>query len=135
HSAVYNIDSNIESVIRKITVTVEKAPQDAPNRPKLVKVTTTSIELAVDGILEYSVNGGEWQSSPQFLDLKPGTAYTFVQRLQADANHLPGASGKSVTITTLRESDDLWWVGLLVGAGVIAVGGIIMILVLKKRGA
>lgn len=73
----------------EITVTVSKGVQTAPNAPVKSAVTTDSITLNVisggqSGVeYGYSKEGGssiKWQTSNIFINLAPGTAYTFYAR-------------------------------------------------------
>ena len=84
------------------TVTITKAPQDAPAAPTEDEdsKTFTSITLTpVDG-LEYIIDGTTWQESNEFIGLSSGTAYTFYQRKKADDNHYPSPESAGATFST-----------------------------------
>ncbi|MDR0725160.1 MAG: T9SS type A sorting domain-containing protein, partial [Prevotellaceae bacterium] len=62
-------------------VTVNETPQYAPDAPTLAGKTAASITLnALDGDVEYSKDGVNWQDSPIFDGLAPNTGYTFYAR-------------------------------------------------------
>lgn len=55
--------------------------------------------IAIDG-LEYSIDGGEWQSSPSFSKLAPGTKYSFRARYAADGKREAGEASEASVIST-----------------------------------
>lgn len=90
-----------------VAFTVEKAPQAAPKAPELAKSDLNSITLkalpvnASGAQPQYRINGGEWQSSPEFKNLRPGTTYTFEQRYAAVGSYLASEPSISAQFNTL----------------------------------
>ena len=89
-----------------VSIVVNKAPQAAPGKPELAKRDYTSIELkplapnANGAAAQYRIDGGEWQTSPVFEDLKAGTDYTFEQRYAAVGSYLASPASVSVKFST-----------------------------------
>ena len=89
-----------------VSVVVNKAPQAAPGKPQVDRRDYDSIELkalapnANGAAAEYRVNGGEWQSSPVFEDLRAGTSYVFEQRYAAVGSYL-ASPASSASFSTL----------------------------------
>ena len=89
-----------------VSIVVNKAPQAAPGKPELAKRDYTSIELkplapnANGAVAQYRIDGGEWQTSPVFEDLKAGTGYTFEQRYAAVGSYLASPASESVKFST-----------------------------------
>ena len=89
-----------------VSIVVNKAPQAAPGKPELAKRDYTSIELkplapnANGAVAQYRIDGGEWQTSPVFKDLKAGTDYTFEQRYAAVGSYLASPASESVKFST-----------------------------------
>ena len=89
-----------------VSMVVNKAPQAAPGKPEIAKRDYTSIELkplapnANGAVAQYRIDGGEWQTSPVFKDLKAGTDYTFEQRYAAVGSYLASPASESVKFLT-----------------------------------
>lgn len=89
-----------------VAFTVEKAPQAAPKAPELGKSELNSITLkalpvnANGAQPQYRIDGGEWQSSPVFENLKSGTSYTFEQRYAAVGSYLASEPSAAVKFST-----------------------------------
>ena len=89
-----------------VSMVVNKAPQAAPGKPEIAKRDYTSIELkplapnANGAAAQYRIDGGEWQTSPVFEDLKAGTDYTFEQRYAAVGSYLASPASVSVKFST-----------------------------------
>ena len=89
-----------------VSMVVNKAPQAAPGKPEIAKRDYTSIELkplapnANGAVAQYRIDGGEWQTSPVFKDLKAGTDYTFEQRYAAVGSYLASPASESVKFST-----------------------------------
>ena len=89
-----------------VSIVVNKAPQAAPGKPEIAKRDYTSIELkplapnANGAVAQYRIDGGEWQTSPVFEDLKAGTDYTFEQRYAAVGSYLASPASESVKFLT-----------------------------------
>ena len=89
-----------------VSMVVNKAPQAAPGKPEIAKRDYTSIELkplapnANGAVAQYRIDGGEWQTSPVFEDLKAGTDYTFEQRYAAVGSYLASPASESVKFST-----------------------------------
>ncbi len=89
-----------------VSIVVNKAPQAAPGKPEIAKRDYTSIELkplapnANGAVAQYRIDGGEWQTSPVFEDLKAGTDYTFEQRYAAVGSYLASPASESVKFST-----------------------------------
>lgn len=102
-TVAYNNDAKATDTVN---ITVEKAPQDAPVMPMVTNYSYTSIELKalepnINGaVVEYRVNGGEWQTNPVFEGLKAGTRYTFEQRYAEVGSYLASLASKSFSFYT-----------------------------------
>ena len=89
-----------------VAFTVEKAPQAAPKAPELGKSELNSITLkalpvnANGAQPQYRIDGGEWQSSPVFEDLRSGASYTFEQRYAAVGSYLASEPSAAVKFST-----------------------------------
>ena len=71
------------------TAAVAKAPQTtAPAAPTMESRTSTSITLDVIAGCEYRIDGGAWQTSPEFTGLDPDTEYSFEARMAETDTHL-----------------------------------------------
>ena len=100
----------------QLTVKIYKATNQSSNAPTpqvdSALTTATSITLTASmenagkgnsGKLQYSKdNGTNWQDSPTFTELTPGTEYRFVTRWAADNNYVnaSAASAQSEAVTT-----------------------------------
>lgn len=71
-----------------------------PDIPILEVVLADIIKLQSVIGCEYSKDGINWQTSPEFLSLKPNTEYTFYQRVAESANSLVSEASAGLTITT-----------------------------------
>ena len=80
---------------------VKKAEQTMPEAPQMESNTETSITLVAIESYEYSINGGEWQSSPVFEDLTPNTSYTFTQRKMETRSHYASPASPEAVFCTL----------------------------------
>ncbi len=90
-----------------VAFTVEKAPQEAPGAPELYRreldsITLKALPINANGAQpQYRINGGAWQSSPVFDDLRYGTSYTFEQRYTAVGSYLASEPSPAVEYSTL----------------------------------
>lgn len=90
-----------------VAFTVEKAPQAAPKAPEVYKrelysITLKALPTNANGAQpQYRINGGAWQSSPVFNDLKAGTSYTFEQRYAAVGSYLASEPSTAVKFSTV----------------------------------
>ena len=107
YSATVTVTYNNNAVATgTVSVVVNKAPQDAPDKPQVDRRDYDSIELkalapnANGAVAEYRVNGGEWQSSPVFEGLRAGTSYVFEQRYAAVGSYL-ASPASSASFSTL----------------------------------
>jgi len=90
------------SVTSAATATITKAAQTAPAAPTMASRTSTSITLNTVSGCEYNIDGGEYQTSPEFTNLTPLTAYAFTQRKEETATHF--ASSASAPAAFITES-------------------------------
>lgn len=105
------------SVTSEETAPVAKADGPAaPSAPEEDSKTATSITLKAVAGQEYSRDGVNWQDSPTFDGLTPGTDYTFVTRIKGTATQSPSAVSEAITIRT--PNADLPLMG-----GVVSVSG------------
>ena len=88
-----------------LTITLKiKGTPDAPAAPTKASATKNSITLtAVDGC-EYSKDGTNWQDSPTFTGLTPGTEYSFYQRKKADEDNNASPASTAAKISTLADT-------------------------------
>lgn len=71
---------------------IRKVKWEKPAAPELDKADITGIELKGNADFEYNIDGGNWQASPKFDNLKSDTEYSFTQRKKGDRNHLDSDS-------------------------------------------
>ena len=82
----------------------EKAEKTAPAAPTLNDRTYTSITLnSIEGA-QYRCNGGAWQTSPEFIGLTAGTAYTFEAYYPETDTYKASPASEKVEFSTLRHS-------------------------------
>jgi hypothetical protein len=82
------------------TLETEKESQDAPPAPTLFAQGAFSVTLDVYPGAEYSKDGENWQDSPDFTGLNPGTSYSFYQRLKATAEAYASPVSDELTVVT-----------------------------------
>ena len=106
HTAAITVTyNNGATATGEASITVHKAPQDAPDRPVKERSSYHSISLEPlapnehGAAPQYRVNGGAWQSSPVFEELKAGTSYVLEQRYGAVGSYLasPASSARYST--------------------------------------
>ena len=95
----------VRLTIKKSTPKTPKAPLAAARNEDSVTLEAPSVFADETTIpagyhLEYSVEQGEWQDSPLFDGLTPGTPYHFYVRIKADENTEASAASEAVTIRT-----------------------------------
>ncbi len=72
----------------------------APDAPiATIRMATSLKVLTVPGY-QYRLEGGEWQNSATFKNLKPGTTYKVYQRVAQTDTHNPSDASVALTITT-----------------------------------
>lgn len=109
YARIAETGSNYASAISTgLPVRTDKLPAPAaPAAPTLGSKTTTRITLATVAGAEYRMGTGEWQSSPVFSSLQPGTAYTFTIRLAETQTALASAESQSLSVTTYLTDDEI----------------------------
>lgn len=70
-----------------LSVTTDKHLPGVPEDFTFLKITDTSVTLNEVRDCEYSIDGRNWQTSPVFTGLIPGTQYTFYQRIAEDSQN------------------------------------------------
>lgn len=107
-------ESNVSYTADPVTVrlTIKKSTPETPKAPLAAARTEDSVILEAPSVfadgtaipagyhLEYCVEQGEWQDSPVFDRLTPGTPYHFYVRIKADENTEASAASEAVTIRT-----------------------------------
>lgn len=107
-------ESNVSYTADPVTVrlTIKKSTPETPKAPLAAARTEDSVTLEAPSVfadgtaipagyhLEYCVEQGEWQDSPVFDRLTPGTPYHFYVRIKADENTEASAASEAVTIRT-----------------------------------
>jgi hypothetical protein len=83
-----------------LRLTVNKASQDAPPAPVLESKTSTMVILKTSSGIEYRNGNGEWQDSPIFNGLNPGTPYTFYARSKENSNSEASPLSDGLSIIT-----------------------------------
>ena len=91
----------VGAVISPLFGPIKKAEQAAPEAPQMESNTETSITLVAIENGEYSINGGEWQSSPLFEGLTQGTSYTFTQRKMETRSHYASPASPEAVFCTM----------------------------------
>ena len=107
-------ESNVSYTAAPVTVrlTIKKSTPKTPKAPLAAARTEDSVTLEAPSVfadgtaipagyhLEYCAEQGEWQDSPVFDGLTPGTPYHFYVRIKADENTEASAASEAVTIRT-----------------------------------
>jgi hypothetical protein len=84
-----------------VSITVSKNSQTAPAPPTLTEAGATNVILTHSSTgIEYRNGDGEWQDSPVFEGLVPGTAYVFYSRKKETATHEASPSSDALTVIT-----------------------------------
>jgi len=81
------------------TFTITASTPTAPAAPTKASATKNSITLNAVSGCEYSKDGTNWQDSPSFSGLVPGTEYTFYQRVKETTN-TNASSASSASFST-----------------------------------
>ena len=74
---------------------------ETPAPPVAAAVTGTTVTLVTTEGYEYSRDGVTWQSSGEFTQLTPGTAYLFYQRVRQNDTHAASPSSGPLSVTTM----------------------------------
>ena len=98
--------SNASPASAGLSVTTEKSTPQAAPRPVLKSVSDSTVTLQTVAGCEYRMEGGSWQSSPEFTGLSPATSYTFYQRYAATSQSYAGASSGGLTVVTSKKATD-----------------------------
>ena len=107
-------ESNVSYTADPVTVclTIKKSTPKTPKAPLAAARTEDSVTLEAPSVfadettipagyhLEYCVEQEEWQDSPVFDGLTPGTPYHFYVRIKADENTEASVASEAVTIRT-----------------------------------
>jgi len=88
------------SVSCKETSAIAKANQDAPAVPALEHSAPNSVTLVFVEGCEYAIDGGQWQTSPEFTGLDADTEYSFAQRYAETGRHNASEASASVEFKT-----------------------------------
>jgi len=80
--------------------TVGYGVQAVPAAPIVRTVTSTTVTLAAQDGVEYSMDGVTWTKQPLFEGLQPATAYTFFARRAATDVLAASDAGAGVTVVT-----------------------------------
>jgi hypothetical protein len=108
-----------------VAITVNKASQPASAAPTLASKTTTSITLnIIDGDVQYSIDGVNWQDSPEFSGLIPNTEYTFYARFVEDDAHEASPASEVLTVVTESGSEAVLISLVLNDVGVSVANGV-----------
>jgi hypothetical protein len=94
-SGVNNISTSLD-----FSFTVNKALQTAPATPELAANTATSVTLNTVAGGEYRNGSGEWQDSPIFDGLAPGTSCTFYVRMKESLTHEASPASDGLPVVT-----------------------------------
>ena len=82
---------------------IKKAEQAMPDAPQMESNTDTSITLVAIEDGEYNIDGGDWQSSPEFEGLTQSTSYTFTQRKKETRSHYASPSSPGAVFSTMPD--------------------------------
>jgi hypothetical protein len=100
-SVQVSAENCVGAVISPLFGPIKKAEQAAPEAPQMESNTETSITLVAIENGEYNINGGEWQNSPLFEGLTPGTSYTFTQRKMETSSHYASPASPEAVFCTM----------------------------------
>ena len=115
NSVPYTITADFGSATGEIRITVVKGKQFGPDAPtvavrKSTEITLNGFSTGGIGAVEYGFVQGNigapnnWQSSPVFTGLRPGTIYTFYSRYTGNEYFNPAISDTGTKISTLSTS-------------------------------
>jgi hypothetical protein len=99
-------DNTSGNVVSVPAIAISKAEQSAPVAPTLETKTAESITLnAIDGDVEYSIDGERWQDSRTFSGLAPDAEYTFYARMKETDTHNASPASEGYNITTDTDAE------------------------------
>ncbi len=83
----------------------------APQAPVIKSRTRNKIFLEKNNKLEFSIDNGEnWQSSPEFTDLKRNTTYSIISRLKETDNAMASVPSRPTKTKTNRFPRPISWI-------------------------
>ena len=84
-----------------LKVTTEKGAGKTPEKPVLEKVTDSTVKVKAAEGMEYSIDGGKtWQTSSEFTNLQPVTAYEIVVRTAETEKAKASQPSEALKVTT-----------------------------------
>lgn len=84
----------------KLSIATLKTTPKAPSEPKVSIVEQNRVVLEAKDGLEYRIDDGEWQQSPEFTRLTMATAYTFYQRYAETETASASPSSEGLIVLT-----------------------------------
>ncbi len=81
-------------------ITTRQRGPAAPAAPVATIRLATSLKVKTVAGYQYKLDDGEWQNSPKFTNLKPGTTYRIYQRIAQTDTHNPSDASEPLVITT-----------------------------------
>ena len=103
--ATYGTPAETRKLVMPCTLKINWKNADGPAAPVLALRTKTPTDILVtkNDKWEYSIdNGANWQQSPHFTNLQPGTVYTIIARVKGTATQNPGAVSEPLIVTTMH---------------------------------
>ncbi len=82
-----------------LVIELNKHSVATPEKPTIAYVTANTVVLNVVSGYEYSRDGINWQTSPEFSGLTPGQTYTFYQRFAETDEFYASEISEPITIT------------------------------------
>ena len=96
--------SDVTGFLMSDPVTADKAKADPPPKPKVLKLTPTSVTLVTVEGCEYRLSGqSSYSASTEFTGLTPGRNYTFYQRVKETDTHY-ASERTSLTVSMPSEN-------------------------------
>ena len=103
--ATYGTPAVTEKLMMPCTLKINWKNADGPAAPVLALRTKTPTDILVtkNDKWEYSIdNGANWQQSPHFTNLQPGTVYTIIARVKETPTQKPSENSAPLTVTTMH---------------------------------
>jgi uncharacterized protein YjdB len=88
----------------ELTVITDKVEQAAPDAPTLDSKTATTIKLVPIAGGEYSIDGENWQTTPTFAGLAPGSTHTLYQRYAESLSGYVSPESPGLEVTTFANT-------------------------------
>lgn len=103
--ATYGTPAETRKLVMPCTLKINWKNADGSAAPVLALRTKTPTDILVtkNDKWEYSIdNGANWQQSPHFTNLQPGTQYTIIARVKETPTQKPSENSAPLIVTTMH---------------------------------